>query len=451
MTEEKNLNRLLSVRPHPRQIRYQEREFIGFIHFTVNTFTNREWGDGKEDPALFNPDRLDCRQWARTAREAGMKGLILTARHHDGFCLWPSATTDHTVRRSPFRGGAGDVVRELSEACQAEGLEMGIYLSPWDRHSPVYGQGRAYDDVFVEQLRELLTDYGDMFCVWLDGACGEGPDGRKQVYDWERYYAAIRALQPMACICVCGPDIRWCGNERGDTRESEWSVVDARLRDAEKVAGASQTSDDAAFRERPLSSSEMDLGSREKIRDARELCWYPCEVNTSIRPGWFYHPEEDGKVRSADWLTDLYLRTVGGNATLLLNLPPDTHGLLPEPDVRVMKEMGRRIRHMFRRDLLLQEGCFPSWEEGGRVWQVRLPQRAPLGLLSLREDIREGQRVERFRVRLYLEGRLVRETEGTTVGSRRLVSLGETADRVEVRFEECRGDVRMRDMSVYEA
>ena len=277
---------LTAVRPSPRQIRYQQRELIGFVHFTVNTFTDREWGDGTEDPAVFNPDRLDAGQWARAARAAGMRGLILTARHHDGFCLWPTKTTDHNISRSPFRGGHGDVVAECAEACRAYGLDFGIYLSPWDRHSPVYGEGEAYDDIYVRQLEELLTGYGDIFCVWMDGACGEGPNGRKQRYDWERYYAAVRRLQSQCCICICGEDVRWCGNEAGQTRRAEWSVVDAALRDAEKVAAKSQHEDSDAFRKK-VSSSEEDLGSREALEKADKLCWYPCEVDTSIRPGWF--------------------------------------------------------------------------------------------------------------------------------------------------------------------
>ena len=318
--------RLVQVVPSPRQFAYQQLEFYAFVHFTVNTFTGREWGDGTEDPAIFNPEKLDARQWARAVKSAGMRGLILTCKHHDGFCLWPSRYTEHSVAHSPYQGGKGDIVRETAQACREEGLRFGAYLSPWDRNNPLYGQGKAYDDYFCAQLEELLTGYGDIFAVWFDGACGEGPNGKKQYYDWERYYALIRKLQPGACINVCGPDIRWCGNEAGDTRPSEWSVVPARTRDTEKIASLSQQADDESFRQRKISASDKDLGSREALREEQELIWYPAEVNTSIRPGWFYHPEEDNQVKSLDTLLDVYVRSVGGNGTFLLNIPPRQRG-----------------------------------------------------------------------------------------------------------------------------
>ena len=237
--------KLISVLPSPRQVAFQQTEFYAFVHFTVNTFTDKEWGDGKENPEIFNPVNFDADQWLRAIKSAGMKGLILTCKHHDGFCLWPSKFTNHSVAASPFKK---DIVLEVSEACKKYGIKFGVYLSPWDRNSSLYGQGKAYDDFFVNQLTELLTNYGPVFSVWFDGACGEGPNGKKQYYDWERYYKVIRDLQPEACISVCGPDIRWCGNEAGYTRESEWSVVPQRARDSEKIAEKSQQQDDEKFR-----------------------------------------------------------------------------------------------------------------------------------------------------------------------------------------------------------
>ena len=275
--------RLVQVVPSPRQFAYQQLEFYAFVHFTVNTFTGREWGDGTEDPAIFNPEKLDARQWARAVKSAGMRGLILTCKHHDGFCLWPSRYTEHSVAHSPYQGGKGDIVKETAQACREEGLRFGVYLSPWDRNNSLYGQGKAYDDYFCAQLEELLTGYGDIFAVWFDGACGEGPNGKKQYYDWERYYALIRKLQPGACINVCGPDIRWCGNEAGDTRPSEWSVVPARTRDTEKIASLSQQADDESFRQRKISASDKDLGSREALREEQELHLVP-------RGGEHLHP-----------------------------------------------------------------------------------------------------------------------------------------------------------------
>ncbi|MBQ7981591.1 MAG: alpha-L-fucosidase, partial [Oscillospiraceae bacterium] len=198
--------KLITAVPHKRQLAHQQLEFYAFIHFTVNTFTDKEWGDGKESPSIFNPTKLDAEQWVTAIKSAGMKGLILTCKHHDGFCLWKSKFTKHTVEFSHYKG---DIVKAVSDACRKHGIKFGVYLSPWDRNCPLYGQGKAYDDFFINQLTELLTGYGDVFSVWFDGACGEGPNGKKQYYDWKRYYAKIRELQPDACISVCGPDVRW--------------------------------------------------------------------------------------------------------------------------------------------------------------------------------------------------------------------------------------------------
>ena len=246
-TPEEQVRYAASITPSPRQLAWQQLEFYAFTHFGMNTFTNREWGDGTEDPALFNPDALDADQWVAAVKSAGMKALILTCKHHDGFCLWPSAYTEHSVKNSPWKNGQGDVVREVSDACRRGGIKFGVYLSPWDRHDARYGQGKPYDDYFVSQLTELATNYGDIFCFWFDGACGEGKNGKKQIYDWERYYAVLRKLQPNAVLNVCGPDVRWCGNEAGHCRKAEWSVVPAELRDAERTASKSQQADDGEF------------------------------------------------------------------------------------------------------------------------------------------------------------------------------------------------------------
>lgn len=310
---------LASVVPSERQIRFQQTEFYAFVHFTVNTFTNQEWGSGTESPDIFYPVKLDAEQWVKAIKSAGMKGLILTCKHHDGFCLWHSRLSEHTVEYSPFRR---DIVREVSDACRKYGIKFGVYLSPWDRNSPLYGSGKAYDDYFIGQLTELLTNYGEIFSVWFDGACGEGPNGKKQYYDWDRYYKTIRKLQPFACINVCGPDIRWCGNEAGHTRKAEWSVVPARTRDTEKIAENSQQEYNEEFRQRKISAWDADLGSREILENEKDLVWYPAEVNTSIRPGWFWHESENDKVRSLNELINIYYNSIGANATFLLNIPP---------------------------------------------------------------------------------------------------------------------------------
>lgn len=243
--------RLIQVVPTARQIAHQSTEFYAFVHFGMNTFTDREWGDGRESPEIFNPYLLDADQWVAAIKSAGMRGLILTCKHHDGFCLWDSKLTEHCVTSSPYKK---DVVRQVADACMHGGIKFGVYLSPWDMNSPLYGQGKPYDDYFVGQLKELLTGYGEVFSVWFDGACGEGPNGKKQYYDWERYYKTIRELQPNACISVCGEDVRWCGNEAGYTRPAEWSVVPKRTKDTEKVASLSQQSDNEEFRTRKIAA-----------------------------------------------------------------------------------------------------------------------------------------------------------------------------------------------------
>ncbi|MFC7403697.1 alpha-L-fucosidase [Georgenia alba] len=411
---------LANVRPSRRQYAWQQLELYAFVHLGMNTMTGREWGTGTEDPALFDPAGLDADQWAASLRAAGMRAVILTAKHHDGFCLWPSRHSTHTVAASPWRDGRGDVVRDVAEACARHGLRFGVYLSPWDRAAPSYGSGVAYDDVYVGQLVELLTGYGEIFSVWLDGANGEGPDGRRQVYDWDRYYRTIRALQPEAVISVCGPDVRWCGNEAGHTRPDEWSVVPRALQDVERIAERSQQVDDGAF-SRTVRSDDQDLGSREVlVGRTGDLAWYPAEVNTSVRPGWFHHPEEDGRVRDADELFEIYLRAVGGNATLLLNVPPTREGVIAEPDREALAGLGRRITDLYGAAVPGVRMRFSSNPRGTAAEQLTLAndtgywqpdpadptpwvelawdERRVLDGLVLKEQITSGQRIEDVRV-----------------------------------------------------
>jgi len=471
-----NLNEIFNIRPSSRQLSWQKLEFYGFIHFGMNTMTGREWGTGHEDPVLFNPKQLDATEWVAILTQAGMKAVILTCKHHDGFCLWPSRYTKHTVAASPWKGGKGDVVREVSDACQKAGLKFGVYLSPWDRTEASYGEGAAYDDFYVNQLTELLTQYGEISCVWLDGANGEGPSGKRQQYDWDRYYETIRRLQPQCVISVCGPDIRWVGNEAGHTRREEWSVVPRALQDAEKTAEKSQQTDDPSFA-RSINSMEEDLGSRRAIaRYGGEWVWYPAEVNTSIRPGWFYHAEEDGQVRSDRELFDIYLKSVGGNAMFLLNIPPNRDGVIAAPDREVLAMLGRRIQEL--NDPRLNEGAVwigssaASQEEAAealaeatpdRAWrpsasdaepwvQIVLPEARAFNAVILQEQIEQGQRVEAFELwaseltedksneetALLGEWRLI--GEGSIIGYKKIVILPvTTARRVKVVFKQYRG------------
>lgn len=467
--------RLVRVVPDKRQIEFQKLEFYAFVHFTVNTFTDKEWGDGTESPSIFNPEKLDAEQWVRAIKSAGMGGLILTCKHHDGFCLWPSKYTNHTVAHSPYKNGCGDVVKEVSEACHKYGIRFGVYLSPWDRNSSLYGQGKAYDDFFINQLTELLTGYGPVFSVWFDGACGEGPNGKVQYYDWERYYARIRELQPNACITVCGPDVRWCGNEAGYTRDAEWSVVPERARNSEIIAEKSQKADDGEFRLRRVDARDADLGSREILKDEEALIWYPAEVNTSIRPGWFWHESENDKVRSLEDLLHVYLNSVGGNATFLLNIPPTRDGLFHENDVRRLEELGRYLKAAFQTNLLetaelsadnpaADHGIdairtddydtFYSAKKGASTTTVTAKWNTPvkIGHIVLKENILRSQRVESFAVDVLKDGAFEEVYRGTVIGYKRIVSLGsEKTDCVRIRITDSRTEPTVAFLGIYEA
>jgi len=474
MEREQLINQLIQVRPSPKQLRQEEMEFYGFIHFSINTFTDKEWGDGTEDPALFCPTALDTDQWAEIARAAGMKGLILTCKHHDGFCLWPSKYTEHSVKNSGYQQGKGDVVREFVNSCHKYGLKVGIYLSPWDRNCKKYGSGKEYDDFFVSQLTELLSGYGEIFTVWFDGACGEGENGKKQKYNWERYYEVIRRWQPEATISICGPDIRWCGNEAGKTRKSEWSVVAAKMADNEKIASASQQEDDITFRQKEIRSSEEDLGSIDRLKNETSFIWYPAEVDVSIRPGWFYHPAEDHQVKSAEKLFELYLKSAGGNAMLLLNIPPDKEGKIADSDEKSLRGLGQQIREKFTHNLLecatitataaaidceaenMRKEGYEKWYQPQLLVDepiaVKIRWKVPQNIryIVLMENIPNSQRVESFKIKSeYQQKEWI--YQGTTIGHKKIAELPADfkSDWLEIIFEEYRVCPQISFIGVY--
>lgn len=391
------------ARPSAQQLRWQRDELALFLHFGINTFTDREWGDGREDPARFDPTRLDVRQWARVAREAGFKAMILTAKHHDGFCLWPTCTTKHSVASSPWREGKGDLVREFVDACRAEELRVGLYCSPWDRNHPSYGDSPRYRDVYAVQLTELLTDYGEIHEVWFDGANGEGPNGKRQEYDWPSTWKLVRKLQPKAVIFSdAGPDVRWIGNERGVAGETNWSTVDPAI---VPVPG--------------MSGDEVMRSLTEGDRSGR--VWRPGETDVSIRPGWFYHAKEDARVRTADDLVDLYFTSVGRNSKLLLNVPPTPEGVLHPRDVESLRGMRASLEAMFATDLAA--GRRVQWRRTSArsgVASVQLATPVVVAVLDLRERIAEGQRVAAYTVEGRVDGVWRELSRGTTIGYRRL-------------------------------
>jgi len=449
------------VAPSDRQVAWQELEFTMFAHFGMNTFTNREWGQGTEDPALFNPTAFDAKQWVQVAVDAGMKMIIVTAKHHDGFCMWQSEYTNHSVKAAPWLDGKGDVVGAVADACREAGIKFGVYLSPWDRHEQTYGT-EQYNDYFVNQLTELLTKYGTVDEVWFDGACGEGPNGKRQVYDWLRFYNTIRDLQPNATIAVMGPDVRWVGTESGYGRATEWSVVPYNISNtAEIAAGSQQAPTNGVF----IPAGDMmqqDLGSRSKIIQAPALIWYPSEVDVSIRPGWFYHSAEDQSVKTPEKLLDIWFASVGQNSLLLLNVPPDKRGLIHENDAAILKEFKAVREAVFGENMADGATVTASASAPGtrpanvlipgldKFWMAKKGDSSPslvfelsgektFDCLEIRENIRYGQRVEQFSIEV-MKGEHWREvTRATTVGYSRFLRFEPvTATKVRIRILQSR-------------
>ncbi|MEZ4964591.1 MAG: alpha-L-fucosidase [Saprospiraceae bacterium] len=452
--------------PTRAQVEYQKMGMIGFVHFTINTFTDKEWGYGDESPALFNPSRLDVDQWVETAKSGGMKELILTAKHHDGFCLWPSKYTEHSIKNSPYKNGQGDLVGEFVASCRKHGLKVGLYLSPWDRNHRDYGKPE-YIRYYRNQLRELLTQYGEINEIWFDGANGgAGYYGganetrtidRKTYYDWEHTFALVKTLQPRIMIFSdAGPDLHWIGNEKGFAEENFWSTIDA---DSLTIGGAGQ--------EDYLNSGDPDGKN-----------WIIGQCDVSIRPGWFYHQAEDNRVKSPQELVDIYYKSVGRNAVLLVNLPPDRRGLIHENDVRSLKAFRQILDETFQADLLkgagVSAGNFRSkhhkfspenvldnnmdtyWATDDNVFPaeltVQLPEEREFDRILIREPVQYGQRVRKFRIEVRRGNTWSTLYEGGTIGFGRLIRVQATkADRIRLVILEANNTVAISGIGVFKS
>lgn len=426
-TPEQKLEMASRLIPSQRQLDWQKLEMTAFIHFGVNTFTDREWGDGTENPAIFNPWELDADQWVKALRDGGFKLVILTAKHHDGFCLWPTATTEHCVRNSPWKDGKGDVMAELRAACDKYGLKLGVYLSPWDRNAACYGNSPVYNDMFVAQLTELLTKYGKIDEVWFDGANGEGPNGKKQVYDWDRFAKVIQELQPNAVMAIMGDDVRWVGNEKGMGRETEWSAT-AITPGIYPNAGESNQA-------LGLFAKAQDLGSRDIVAKADRLYWWPSEVDVSIRPGWFWHLREQPK--SLRQLAEIYLNSVGRNSVLLLNIPPDTRGRIADEDVARIAELKKWIDSNFSNNLI---------DSLGRLYKPG----SELNAVVLKEDISKGQHVEKFSIEALVKGKWTTVANGTTIGHKRILTFSPVRPtQIRLKVIDSRGEANIESVEAY--
>ena len=469
----------ISVVPSRVQKSIQRDNFNAFIHYGINTFADKEWSDGTLPPEIFDPSEQDTEQWVKVLKYAGAKGIIFTAKHHDGFCMWQTKTTEYSVKNSPYKNGKGDVVKELSESCRKHGMKFGIYLSPWDRNSEYYGTDK-YDDFYCEQLTELLTGYGEIFCVWLDGACGAESDGKKkQEYDFERYYALIRKLSPNTVISNCGPDVRWVGNEAGCARESEWNVIPKLNVGAQVIMAASQQSEGQNMR-RPVDILGEDLGSREFLKDYDEFVWSPAEVDVSIRPGWFYHKNQDFRVRSVNNLMYIYYTSVGGNSLLLLNVPPDRQGRINDADVDKLVKLGDRIRSAFATPVDVVSIEAPPHEASNKIRNVlvgsynknsydansfyspaeiadsyeiimRFKEATLIDKVQLVENVAYSQRVEKYSIYAAHKGGYVKVYDGTTIGFNRIALFRKPVktDSLKIVIEECREKPYIERITAY--
>lgn len=438
--------------PNEKQMEWFDMEYYGFIHFGPNTFTGNEWGHGDENPEVFNPDSINTDQWALVCKEAGMKGIVLTAKHHDGFCLWPSNYSTHTVRESKWMDGKGDVLRMLSASCKKYGLKLGIYLSPWDMNHPDFTTEK-YNDVYVNTIKEVLTNYGDIFEFWYDGG-DTGKNGKKQIYDWERFDKVVRECQPDIMINGCR-DLRWVGNEEGVAPVTCWATMNM-----DSLAKAEARKDGSVL---ALYGTGVENGER----------WSPAECDVSIRPGWFHRSSEDSRVKSVSDLFEIYMNSVGRNSTLILNIPPDQRGLIPEKEAQNLKQLRKYLDECFRTDLASQAKIFATNTRRGskfaaknvltedKYWatqdsvskaSISFEWKEPqtVDAVSLQEYIRLGQRVRKFSIEAYLDGKWEKVSEGTTIGHKRILRFDEVAtNKLRINIEDAKAAIAMGKISIY--
>ena len=439
-----------AVVPSEQQIEFMDTEFIAFVHYGMNTFSNAEWGSGREPEKYFNPADFSAKQWVKAIKSASMKGLILTCKFSDGFCLWPSAYTEHSVKNSPWLDGDGDVVKEVSIECRNEGIKFGIYLSPYDMHEKTFGTD-AYNDYFVNQLTELCTNYGDIFCVWF-----ERDESGKQKYDWERYYKTIRKLQPDAMICNCGPDIRWCGNHSGIGRQSEWSVVPKEL-----------------INDAPASKLvEPDLGSRKRIRKADELVWFPAIMDMKMRPGWFFHDHETPNLEVLSKAIMSYFKSVGNNGTFILNVSPSHSGRIDKKDLEQLVTLGAQLELEFKEDFtegaeFTSNNCsdelhsakfinsgksYFKTAKNARKTEiiVNMGEVRSIDKIVLAENIRTGQQIEKFSLYYFFNKRWRKIYKGTTIGRKKICIISPMeAKRIKLVIEKTRDFATISEFRVY--
>ncbi len=412
-------------KPTAAQLQWHNMEFYLFMHFGSNTFTDLEWGHGDEKEEVFNPTKLDCEQWCRVAKAAGAKGIIITAKHHDGFCLWPSKFSKHTVRESKWKDGKGDVLKELSAACKKYGLKFGVYISPWDRNHPDYGTEK-YNDVFVNMMKELFTNYGAIWELWWDGANGEGANGKKQMYDWERFKETVRKLSPQTVIFSdVGPDIRWVGNENGIAGTTNWNTLDTDGFEPGKLAPITDT---------------LNKGN------VNGKYWIPAECDVSIRPGWFYHKAEDDKVKTPEQLFQLYLKSVGRGANLLLNVPPDGRGLITEYDSVALVGFKKLREESFEKNIAakgkgflangnkihytkkLSDGVIKTFETDSLYYQqtagIKFSKPQKINCVVFKENISNGQYCQSLILLLSnSKNKFQKEIKQTTIGHKRILTF----------------------------